>query len=127
MKDFVHLAWYSAGRYEPFLQQLQQLLCLTPNMWEAACNHAKAAVQVSFATRILNLFLLHVSDAASMQVLLLDITFTPKPGKHGLSEHAMCLCQCQRSSLPSPYIRLLAIGLSLASPCRQTTVCVHGR
>ena len=45
MREFAQLAWHAAG-YPQMQQRLQPLLGLTQGRWDAACQHAKAAVQV---------------------------------------------------------------------------------
>ena len=45
VREFVQLAWHAAG-YPHMQQRLQPLLGLTQGRWDAACQHAKAAVQV---------------------------------------------------------------------------------
>ena len=46
VREFAQLAWHAAG-YPHMQQRLQPLLGLTLGRWDAACQHAKAAVQVS--------------------------------------------------------------------------------
>ena len=45
VREFAQLTWHAAG-YPHMQQRLQQLLGLTQGRWDAACQHAKAAVQV---------------------------------------------------------------------------------